>query len=199
MNHRLTLAAALWACLAAGCASSLQDAPIGHAQPVPEWSGQFNNAFRDGDVIFTGRPANEGFYAAAGAGVTVVVDLLPPAEQQDTEQATVERLGMRYVSIPITPATFSESDVERFAEVLGSTRGPVLVHCSSSNRSGGLWAAYLVRDRGFAIDDAIERGREAGLSRDSMVEAVRRVAETQATPATDDPAEAGEDATEVSP
>ena len=60
-------------------------------------------------------------------------------------------------------------------EAVEATEGPVLVHCGSSNRAGGLWAAYLARERGFTIDDAIARGREAGLSRESMIEAVRRV------------------------
>ena len=47
--------------------------------------------------------------------------------------------------IPVTPKSFSADVVDRFAKALDeASGGGVLVHCASSNRAGGIWAAYLV-------------------------------------------------------
>jgi protein tyrosine phosphatase (PTP) superfamily phosphohydrolase (DUF442 family) len=67
--------------------------------------------------------------------------------------------------------------VDRFAEELATTDGPVLLHCKKSNLVGGLWAAYLVREHGAGWDEALALGKAAGLSRLSMIEAAQRLAE----------------------
>lgn len=53
----------------------------------------------------------------------------------------------------------------------------MLIHCASSNRVGGLWAAYPVRYCGYGIDEAIRLGGAAGRSRQSMIDAAKRVVE----------------------
>jgi hypothetical protein len=52
--------------------------------------------------------------------------------------------------------------------------GPVLLHCASSNRVGGVWAVIQAR-KGKALDEALAAGREAGLHNPQMEAAVRRV------------------------
>ena len=148
------------------------------ARPVPAWPGTPNMS-RAGRVWFAGQPGPEGLRAAAAEGVGLVVNLRQAQEMHSLpfdEPALVKQLGMRYENIPIIPESFCCADVERFARLLESTGGPVLVHCGSSNRVGGLWAAYAARHRSVALEAALLAGRKAGLRGDSMVEAVRRVA-----------------------
>ena len=169
--------------LAGGCQSTTRTvtadhAPVGVARPLEGWDG-VNNAFRDGQFYFAGQPEEAAIRRYADEGVVTVVNVRTPPEIESLpfdEAEVVESLGMRYVSIPVSPETLSVDDVERFTEVLSESEGPVLIHCGSSNRVGGIWAAYLVRERGMDVEDAIERGKAAGLRSDSMVEAARRVA-----------------------
>jgi len=146
------------------------------------WPG-VNNIFREGDVYFAGQPDSVSWVRLANeAGVKTVVNIRYPEEMGTLpydEIGLVESLGMRYVNIPVSPETLSPSDVENLAGVLAETDDPVIIHCGSSNRVGGFWAAYLAREEGIPLDEALRRGEAAGLSRESMIEAVRRVADTR--------------------
>ena len=91
------------------------------------------------------------------------------------EPALVKELGMEYVNIQVTYDDFSSSDLDKFVKAIGSHEGPLLLHCASSNRVGGLWATYLVLEMGMEIDDALEHGRAAGLRAGAMTDAAIRV------------------------
>lgn len=137
------------------------------------------------DVLFAGQPTEEGFSLLAERGVKVIVNLRPDAEMQravDFDEATlVESLGMEYVHIPMTPSTFSADDVAQLKAVVyrrGTVRGEpftLVIHCRSSNRCGGLWAAFLHETYRFKESKAIEYGKLAGLRSESMIEATKRV------------------------
>jgi uncharacterized protein (TIGR01244 family) len=91
------------------------------------------------------------------------------------EAAAIEAEGLRYVSVPLRPESFSTADVDAVAAVLDDPEaGPVLLHCGSSNRVGGVIAVLAFRE-GRSAEEALEAGRAAGLSSESMVAAARRV------------------------
>ncbi len=161
------------------CASPLHDAPISYATPVNDWGG-FNNLFRDGKVYFAGQPTADALRRAPDHGIKVVVNLRTEEEMRSrvgfNEKSLVQGLGIEYVSIPVTPKTFGLADADRLKQVLSTTPGPVLIHCGSSNRVGGLWALYLYRYRDFNLNDAIDRGQRAGATKESVIQMVKRVA-----------------------
>ena len=152
---------------------------VEEAVPLQGWDG-IDNLFRDSLYYFGGQPDAAAFERLADeAGVRTVINFRRPQELEQLdfdEPALMEKLNLSYVNIPVMPDTFSKEDVDRLAEVLAKTEGPALLHCSSSNRAGGVWATYLVRNRGLELEEALRLGRAAGLSSDAMVEAVRRVA-----------------------
>jgi len=162
-----------------GCARTLDAQPIGTAQPVAQLQDGFHNINRDGKLYFASVPTKAGLDAMAYFGVKVIINIRT-ADRIETDEfdheAYAKSLGMDYVWLPTTPSTLDNATVDRFAKVLAGTTGPALLHCNSANTAGGLWAAYLTQKRGVPIDEAIAKGRAAGLSRDSMVESVRRVA-----------------------
>ncbi|MFQ5490054.1 MAG: beta-lactamase hydrolase domain-containing protein [Phycisphaerae bacterium] len=163
---------------ASGCARSLHKAPVALAQPVTDWAG-LERLFQDGDIFFGGQPTAEALEAAPQRGIKVVVNMrsAPEIKALDfDEPALVRRLGMEYVAIPVTPSTFGPDDADRLKDVLRKTAGPVLLHCGSSNRVGAVWALYLYRHRGIALDDAIKLGRKAGLRSERLVETIRQSA-----------------------
>ncbi len=151
---------------------------------VEDWEG-VPRLSRVWNVLFAGQPTEEGFKVLAERGVKVIVNLRPDAEMQraiDFDEATlVESLGMEYVHIPMTPATFSADDVARLQAVIfrpgaiPAERSRFVIHCRSSNRCGALWAAFLHENYRFKEAKAIEYGKSAGLRSESMIEATKRV------------------------
>jgi uncharacterized protein (TIGR01244 family) len=148
------------------------------ATPVLE-AGGLPDATRAGRVTFAAQPTEDGIRRFAAEGGGTVVDLRTH-EGRDVpgfdERGLVESLGLRYVSIPVSSSTLSPADTDRFHEVLEGSDAPVLLHCGTSNRAGGLWAAYLARHHGWDVERAIEAGRAAGLRSEPVEEAARRAA-----------------------
>jgi uncharacterized protein (TIGR01244 family) len=157
---------------------SQDTAPVGVAVRLEGWEG-INNLFRDGSIYFGGQPDEATLRRLADeTGIKTVINIRESSEMNRLgfdEPVLIGELGMEYLSIPLTPQTFSTGEVDRLAEILAGTAEPVLIHCGSSNRVGGLWAAYLKNHRGYEIEEAIEHGKAAGLRSTSMIDAVKKV------------------------
>lgn len=123
-----------------------------------------------------GTPSSEALLRLKALGFRTVIDLRTEGEGIVAEQAAVEAQGLRYVSVPVTPASLSVQDVRAVAAVLDDpAAGPILLHCASSNRVGGVYGVIQVL-KGRGLAEAEAAAREAGLRSDSMAEAMRRVA-----------------------
>jgi uncharacterized protein (TIGR01244 family) len=129
------------------------------------------------NVAVAGQPTAAGFAALKQMGFRTVVNLRPEDEPGVAgEKAAVEALGLRYVHVPLTAATVARKDVDAVAGILAdSAAGPVLIHCHSANRAGGMWALAGLKEGGD-VEAAIAEGKRAGLRSDAMIEAVRRIA-----------------------
>ncbi|MDQ7012549.1 MAG: sulfur transferase domain-containing protein [Planctomycetota bacterium] len=161
-----------------GCAAQRMSVRDATAQPVAGWEDQMPNTSRAGSYTFGGQPTEEALEHYAAEGGSVVIDLRTHQGKDAAEfdeSATAAALGMDYLHLPMSSSTFSAADVDRFADALDNAAGPVLVHCGSSNRVGGMWAAYLAREQGWNTEKAIEAGKAAGMRSESVEEAVRRV------------------------
>jgi len=122
-----------------------------------------------------GQPSPEALAALKDLGVRTVVNLRTDLEGAAAEKPIVESQGIRYVSVPVTPDTFSAADVDRVQAVLADgDSAPVLLHCASSNRVGGV-VAVLESRKGKPLEEAIAAGKAAGLHSLAMENAVRRV------------------------
>lgn len=111
-----------------------------------------------------GQPAAGDWAVIAGKGVTTVVDLRMPDELQGRDEAAeVRAAGMEYRQIPVDGlAGITAQNAAALAAVLAQAKGPVLVHCSSGNRVGGLLALTQAQ-AGASPEQAIEFGRSAGM------------------------------------
>lgn len=116
-------------------------------------------------VYTAGQPAAGDWAALAGGGVRTVIDLRTPGELKDRdERAEVEAAGMRYLALPIAGhAGVTPENAKALSALLAGARGPVLVHCASGNRAGGLLALALAA-QGMAPTQALETGRGAGMA-----------------------------------
>jgi uncharacterized protein (TIGR01244 family) len=126
-----------------------------------------------------GQPAADVLPKLGTLGFKTVINLRTPGEGGPAnEKELVEGQGLRYVSVPITLASFSLADVETVQKVLDdASAAPVLLHCASANRVGATWAAVLAR-QGKPLDQALAAGRDAGMRSAALEDAVRRVLAT---------------------
>ena len=122
-----------------------------------------------------GKPSPEALGRLKEQGFKTVVDLRTEAEGTAEEKQAVLAQGLRYVAVPISPATFSAADVAAVAKVLKDpAAAPVLLHCASANRVGAVWAVMQVQ-QGLPLEEAEAAGQVIGLTSPAMVEAMRRV------------------------
>jgi protein tyrosine phosphatase (PTP) superfamily phosphohydrolase (DUF442 family) len=123
-------------------------------------------------LITAGQPSLAQFEAAAGAGVTTVIDLRDPMEQRPfDEPAEVGRLGMQYHNFPVSGGALDDATLERVLDVLRAQAGSAtMLHCASANRTGGPLIAYLILDQGQDEQAAVDAAMRAGLRSAEIME-----------------------------
>jgi len=117
-------------------------------------------------VTTAGQPSEAALTAIAAAGYKAVIDLRGPNEDRGLadEKKTVEMLGMSYVNLPIEGAAgVSYANARALDKLLAEADGPVLVHCTSSNRVGAL-LALRAKQLGADAETALEVGLASGLA-----------------------------------
>lgn len=112
-----------------------------------------------------GQPSAAQLQQAAAAGITTLIDLRQPDEDRGfDETAAAERLGLRYVRIPVAGAAgLTQANAQALRSALAQSQGPVLLHCASGNRAGALLALLQARD-GAPVEQALQFGRSAGMT-----------------------------------
>lgn len=128
-----------------------------------------------------GQPSPEAVGRLAEWGFRTVINLRPSSEPgvAAEEAALRSTPGLRYVSIPVTAETLDWDAAERLATVLAeSAAEPTLLHCSSSNRVGALFALIEAR-RGADATAALARGHSLGLQPGKTTERVSKLLESR--------------------
>ena len=78
--------------------------------------------------------------------------------------ALPDRVAVRYISIPVAGAEgIDAAKASQLHAVLAAADGPVLVHCASGNRVGGLLALMQARSGAMTPEQALDFGRKAGM------------------------------------
>jgi uncharacterized protein (TIGR01244 family) len=141
--------------------------------PVPlDSAGRFQSTIaRVGDDVFVGgQPTERALREMKAQGVTTVVNLRTPEEMKRSvsfdEAALVSQLGMKYVYIPMrgnSEFPYSPDAVTKFSNAVRESSGKVLLHCTIGWRASHLWAAYLIKERGIPVDEALANARAIGL------------------------------------
>lgn len=114
----------------------------------------------------SGQPTAEELQDVADHGYVAVIDLRGDDEDRGyDEAAAATAAGLTYATLPIADeAAVNPDNARKLGELLAIFDGPVLVHCGSGNRVGAL-TALLAAEAGADVDEALEAGRAAGLTR----------------------------------
>lgn len=125
------------------------------------------NLVQSGDNAFSGgQPSEVDFSIMKDGGVQHVVNLRPSSEQDWSEGEVVEALGMSYHQIEIAGADdLSVANAQKLGALInGFGSEPYFVHCASGNRVGALIAINEAIANGKNVEEAIEIGRQWGLT-----------------------------------
>lgn len=116
--------------------------------------------------VSTGQPDAATLRIIKDAGYVAVIDLRTAKEPRGYDEAeAASALGIDYRSLPIGgPDDVTFENAAALERILATYDGPVLLHCASGNRVGALFA-LSAKANGANDEEAMERGRAAGLTR----------------------------------
>jgi len=119
-------------------------------------------------LLIGGQPSTEQLKAIREAGYRTVITLRTDSERGDEgEQATVERLGMKFVRIPVAGASgLTEDNARTLGRALGEEDVlPAVLHCATGQRVSALLGlkAFVV-DR-LSPTAAIDLAKSLGLTK----------------------------------
>ena len=110
--------------------------------------------------------------ADAAGRFALIVNNRPDGEELSAPQgaeieAAAKAAGIGYITIPVTHAGFSHSQIDAMDAAMKGAGGPVLAYCRSGTRSCFLWA--LTRARGGADPGSLsEQAAAAGYDLSSI-------------------------------
>ncbi len=113
-----------------------------------------------------GQPTTQGLEQLSQRGVKTIINLRHGSREMDEERRTAQRLGMRWVNLPMwfwwRP---SQRQVREFLSIVNDPANrPVFAHCRQGcNRVGIMTAIYRVVHDGWSPDRAYAEGRRLGL------------------------------------
>ena len=109
----------------------------------------------DANYYRGGQPKQDQYQSLKELGVTTIIDLRNDPE--DFEKPTAERLGMKYINIPMDDAEYpSDATIAMFLkEINDPANGVMYVHCKGGkHRAGVTGAVYRMNKYGWNYDQA---------------------------------------------
>ncbi len=147
-------------------ATSLVLAACATAPPAPQSEPQRtpylgNDAKAIDKYRYVGsQPQADDFAELKAAGITKVINFRTPPEMDDLgfdEPQRLADLGIEYVHIPMggDDYGYTAGQVDALASALTDPNEKVLLHCTIGWRASMITVAYLVREEGVPLDEAM--------------------------------------------
>ena len=136
------------------------------AAPKPA-AATIKNFLRVNESFCTGgQPAIEHLAELKADGVKAIINLRPPSEHAAAEeQAEAQKLGLRYINIPVVSADPKEEQAAEFLHVTDDAANrPAFIHCAGAVRVGAFWMIRRVLRDGLSIEAAEEEAKKVGLN-----------------------------------
>ena len=128
-------------------------------------SGVANAAELIPGLLTSGQPGPAHFKALSSQGVKTVIDLRDPMEPHGFDEPALAReLGMTYVNVSVRQGALDDAVMESALDAIRkSDGGPLLLHCASANRVGGVLIPYFMIDKGMSEEAAVAAAMRVGL------------------------------------
>ncbi len=113
----------------------------------------------------SGEPTEAGFSSLPKYGIKTVIDLRATAERTKNEAAWAQKLGIKYINLPMSAEPPTKKQVETFLTAVteaknDKARGAVLLHCAhGSDRTGCLVGILRVTQDGWKYPETYKEMR----------------------------------------
>jgi protein tyrosine/serine phosphatase len=101
-------------------------------------------------------------------GVNLVIDLRETGKESGVEKAQAEKLGMRYINVPLRPTSApTQAEMSHILSLLSENeKARIFVHCRrGKDRTGTVIACYRIQHDGWANKKAQAEANGYGMSR----------------------------------
>jgi tyrosine-protein phosphatase SIW14 len=140
----------------------------GWAAEVPAPAVQVRNfAVVNSRLFRGGEPSAVGLTELRAAGVQVDIDLRESSAATEFEKKAAERLGIKYVNMPLRAfGPPSPADMHRVLNLLAQQQSQtIFVHCRrGKDRTGTVIACYRIQHDGWDGERALREARSLGMS-----------------------------------
>jgi len=117
----------------------------------------FNFIQLDDRVATSGQPTEAQFGLVKEAGYSTVINLAPKSHENalGNEDEILERMGIRYIHLPVVFTNPTREDFDRFVDVLESCDDDrIWVHCAANMRVSAFFFKYRTERLGWSSDEA---------------------------------------------
>jgi len=131
---------------------------------------QFKNMYRYQNFYLSGQPSYEALQWLTTKDVNVIVNLRTEKENNDfasasyNEELIAKQLGFKYLSLPVDGIKDYTPDKLQEFSVLLEGNDPIFIHCASAGRVTYFFMAYLIKCKGYSIDQAVSIGKKLTFS-----------------------------------
>jgi protein tyrosine phosphatase (PTP) superfamily phosphohydrolase (DUF442 family) len=114
------------------------------------------------------RPSlDDGLDWLQATGYRTVLHLRLPGEDDSAERKQVEKRGLTYLSLEVSPQSFDRAKADDFLDIVrASARTPLFVYDKDGSLAGPLWYLYFRSVDNLPADSARQRARTLGLRED---------------------------------
>jgi protein tyrosine/serine phosphatase len=113
----------------------------------------------------SGEPTETGFNKLPSHNIKTVIDLRAPTEAAKQEKKWAEKLGIKYINMPMSSEPPTQKQVQTFLDEVTAAKndpnkGAVLVHCAhGSDRTGCMVGIWRVTNDGYSYPQAYKEMR----------------------------------------
>jgi protein tyrosine phosphatase (PTP) superfamily phosphohydrolase (DUF442 family) len=127
---------------------------------------EFKNLYRYQNFYIGGQPTYESLLWLKSRGVKRIINLRSEKENSDfsgsafNEVNISQRAGIEYYSVPVDGLKDYTPEKLNALSSLLTQKDSILIHCASGVRATDFFMAYLVKNRGYSVNEAVEVGKK---------------------------------------
>ena len=126
----------------------------------------FKNLYRYKTFYLSGQPSLEALQWLKSQKVTKIINLRSEKENNEysesayNEKNKTSELGFEYHNLPVNGTEdFSPEKLEAFLKLINEDE-KILIHCRSAGRVTYFFMAYLIKTKGYSVNEAVEIGKK---------------------------------------
>lgn len=126
----------------------------------------FKNLYRFENFHLSGQPSYEMLLWLKTQGVNKIINLRSEKENSDftasafNEEKIAKELGFEYFLVPVDGTKdYTPEKLNSMANLLNKDE-KILIHCAGAGRASDFFMAYLIKNKGYTVDEAVEVGKQ---------------------------------------